>query len=58
MTRFHCHAGQVYLDHTRLAPEVVRGLILLFNRERAWALLDDIGAAADEAGVFLELEVA
>jgi hypothetical protein len=58
MARFTCSAGQVYLGHTRLAPETVRDLLALFNRERAWALLDDLNAAAADAGLVIELEAA
>jgi hypothetical protein len=58
MARFTCSAGQVYLGHTRLAPEIVRDLLVLFNRERAWALLDDLNAAAADAGLVIELEAA
>lgn len=58
MTRFTCHSGQVYLGHTRLAPEIVRDLLALFNRERAWALLDDLNAAAADAGLLRERLVA
>jgi hypothetical protein len=37
----------------------VRGLLALFNRERAWVLVDDLTEAADEAGVrVFELEPA
>jgi hypothetical protein len=50
VSRFTCSAGQVYLGHTRLAPETVR--------ERAWALLDDLNAAAADAGLVIELEAA
>jgi hypothetical protein len=58
MTRFRCSAGQVYLGTARLSPETVRGLLALFNRERAWALLDDLNAAAADAGLVIELEAA
>jgi len=56
MARFICSAGQVYLGTARLSPEIVRDLLALFNRERAWALLDDLNAAAADAGLTLELE--
>jgi hypothetical protein len=58
MARFTCSAGQVYLGTARLSPETVRDLLALFNRERAWALLDDLNAAAADAGLTLELEEA
>jgi hypothetical protein len=59
MTRFTCSAGQVYLGTARLSPETVRDLLALFNRERAWVLVDDLTEAADEAGVrVFELEEA
>jgi hypothetical protein len=58
MTCFHCSAGQVYLGTARLSPETVRDLLALFNRERAWALLDDLNAAAADAGLVIELEAA
>jgi hypothetical protein len=58
MTRFHCSAGQVYLGTARLSPETVRDLLALFNREKAWALLDDLNAAAADAGLLRERLVA
>jgi hypothetical protein len=58
MARFTCSSGQVYLGTTRLSPETVRDLLALFNRERAWALLDDLNAAAADAGLVIELEAA
>jgi hypothetical protein len=58
MTRFTCSAGQVYLGTARLSPETVRDLLALFNRERAWALLDDLNAAAADAGLLRERLVA
>jgi hypothetical protein len=58
MTRFTCSSGQVYLGTARLSPEIVRDLLALFNREKAWALLDDLNAAAADAGLVIELEAA
>jgi len=58
VTRFRCSSGQVYLGTARLSPEIVRDLLALFNRERAWALLDDLNAAAADAGLVIELEAA
>jgi hypothetical protein len=40
----------------RLSPETVRGLLALFNRERAWRLMDELNAAAADAGLVVEME--
>ena len=56
MARFTCSAGQVYLGTARLSPETVRGLLEIFNRERAWQAMDELNAAAADAGLTLELE--
>ena len=46
---FRASHGDVYLSTARLSPEVVDGLLTLFQRERAWSLFDDLLAARDGA---------
>ena len=47
--RFRTSNGDVCLRTARLSPETVDGLLTLFQRERAWALFDDLLSARDGA---------
>jgi hypothetical protein len=54
----HAYGPDVYMGTARLNADAVRGLLAIFNRERAWAAMDELNAAAAEAGVTTELETA
>jgi hypothetical protein len=58
MTRFRAYGPDVYMGTARLNADAVRGLLEIFNRERAWQAMDELNAAAAEAGVVVELESA
>jgi len=58
MTRFRAYGPDVYMGTARLNADAVRGLLEIFNRERAWQAMDELNAAAAEAGVVVELETA
>ena len=58
MPAFRAYGPDVYMGTARLSPETVRGLLEIFNRERAWQAMDELNAAAAEAGVATELEPA
>jgi hypothetical protein len=47
--RFRAYGPDVYMGTARLNADAVRGLIAIFNRERAWGLMDELNAAAAEA---------
>jgi predicted transcriptional regulator len=42
----------------RLNADAVRGLLEIFNRERAWQAMDELNAAAADAGLVVEMEEA
>jgi hypothetical protein len=56
MPSFRAYGPDVYMGTARLSPETVRGLLALFNRERAWRLMDELNAAAADAGLVVEME--
>jgi hypothetical protein len=58
MTAFRAYGPDVYMGTARLNADAVRGLLEIFNRERAWAALDELNVAAADAGVAVEMEEA
>jgi hypothetical protein len=56
MTTFRAYGPDVYMGTARLNADAVRGLLEIFNRERSWQAMDELNAAAADAGVVIELE--
>jgi hypothetical protein len=58
MPSFRAYGPDVYMGTARLNADAVRGLLEIFNRERAWQAMDELNAAAADAGLVVEMEEA